>query len=83
MPDVDAISVARHDHIPRVAARFAVREVATQFDEPVIILEDALPLGQTLLQLEEIGMEAAGGALLSTAPDAALYALYAQGAVEP
>lgn len=80
MPDVHAISVTRPEHIETLAARFDVREVSTEFDEPMIILETALPVGRTLVALEEVGMEVAGRAVIARgAGDRPVYALYAQG----
>jgi hypothetical protein len=82
MPDVDAISVTRDDHVARIAQHFAVREVSTAFVEPMVILERPMPLGDTLVRLEQIGMEVAGRARLCADPAApTYYAVYAQGAV--
>ncbi|MEC7760959.1 MAG: hypothetical protein VX874_03475 [Pseudomonadota bacterium] len=80
MPHVDAISVTRPEHIATLSARFAVREVSTEFEEPLIFLETALPVGRTLVELEEIGMEAAGRALIARGDaERPVYALFAQG----
>lgn len=80
MPEIDAISVAHADLVSALAQRFDVREVTDEFDEPMVILATALPMGQTLVHLEDIGMEAAGSALVPRGGDrGAVYALYAQG----
>jgi hypothetical protein len=82
MPEVEAISVTRDEHIERIVSRFDVREVTTAFVEPMVILETAVPFGVALVELEAVGLEIAGRARLCAEPTSpSYYAVFAQGAV--